>query len=64
MARKEWVGAKASPSGTFVTCSLVEENLSAKATVKGARTNIRAGVAQARAEAAKMLDDLLEVMTT
>lgn len=61
--RKEWVSVKSSPGGLFITCSLVEENLSAKSTIKAYRPKIADGVKQARQEANAMLDELMEVMT-
>lgn len=59
-ARKEWVKASSSPSGTMVTVTLQQGNASAKATVKTASTRVKYGKAEARSIAARMLADLLE----
>lgn len=61
-ARKEWVRAAYSPTGTMVTVTLQQGNASARATVKAASTRMKYGMAEARGIAGRMLDDMLEAL--
>lgn len=55
---KKWYKVKSTPSGTTVTVSLQDGNLSASSTVKAFVSEVAAGVSQAEKNAHRMMDDL------
>ena len=56
---KEWLSVKRSPKGAaVVTCSLVEDNLSARWSVATTTATLRHGVADARKGAQLALSEL------
>ena len=57
---KEWLKVSHSPSGTVVTCTLQQGNVTAKWTVKAYESTIKQGVGDARAGAKKALAQVQE----
>lgn len=62
MSAQEWFSVKHTPTGTTVTCSLREDNLSVRWTVKTFIGSIPEGVEQARKGATTALDRLKEAV--
>jgi len=60
--RKEWLSVKHSPTGTTVTASLQEGNLSVRWTVKGYVSLLAKGVAEAKSGAEAALAELKEAV--
>lgn len=60
--RKEWVRVSHTPSGTLVTVTFMEGNVSVKWSVKAYTSTLKAGLAEARAGAEKALGQLQEAL--
>lgn len=61
--RKEWFSVAHTANGkTSVTCSIQEDNLSVKWSVKCFTSSIKSGVAEARKYADKAMKDLQEAV--
>lgn len=58
--QKLWLSAKHSPTGTTVTATIQEGNLTARWTVKAFGSTVKTAVPQAKAGAAKAIEALRE----
>ena len=62
MASKEWFKATHTPTSTTVTCTLSEDQLTVKWTVKTYTSHIKEGALEARKGAQKALGQLKEAV--
>jgi hypothetical protein len=57
---KEWISVKHTPSRTLVTCSITEDTLSVRWTVKTYPNHITAAVGEAKKKARTAMEELRE----